>query len=123
MNNAATGPKQDDDAPKAPHARRRLWLWFVTGFVVVFVGMLFGITIYSMDRSGVAATPLWQYYVIELRNGGWFLSKSLGTASGSSSAAITTPLQHVLWSSIGGAVMAGIGWAVRRFQARKRNTI
>ena len=120
MNDASTGTKQGDAAPKAPPARRRLWVWFLAGFVIVFVGMSLGVTMYSMDPSGggIATTPLWQYYVFEVRRGGWVSSRSLGTGSDSSSVA-TTALQHVLCSSIGGAVMAGIGWAVRRFSGRK----
>jgi hypothetical protein len=98
-----------------------VWLWFAAGFIVVFVGMALGITMYPMLPSGrgVVACPLWRYYLIEA---GRALNSSgaLGPASGSSSAAIVTALLHVSCSALGGAAAAGIGWAVRRSTARPR---
>ena len=122
MTDASTDPKPDDVARTVP-AARRLWPWFVIGFVLVFVGMSLGVTMYPLAPSGdaVIRCPLWQYYVIEAGRGGWISPGTLGPTSGGSSAATTTAVQHVLCSCIGGVVVVGMGWAVRRFRARPPN--
>ncbi len=123
MNDASNGPKPGGNARTPPAARKNLWPWFGTGFIIVFIGMSLSVTMYSMLPSGkaVVACPLWQYYIIETRRE---LSSSgrFGPASGSFTAAIATAFEHVLCSSIGGAAMSAIGWAVRRIKARRRNT-
>lgn len=95
-----------------------LWPWFVVGFLFVFIGMSFTVTMYSMHPSGEYVTEysLWEYYWIEIPRG--FGPQSLGPATGSSSAARRTAFEHLLLSAGGGAVCLGIGWLLRRI---KRN--
>jgi hypothetical protein len=110
------------DERETPAARRSLWPWFVTGFAIVFIAMSVGVRAYSMLPSGrgLVACPLWRYYVIAAQRA-LDSSGALGPASGSSLAAIVTALQHVLCSSVGGAGLVGIGWAVHRLKGRRRN--
>jgi hypothetical protein len=100
--------------------KRHLWLWFVAGFLMGFLAMSLTITMYSMHPSGnaVVGCKLWEYYLIEIQRA---LSSSgnLGPATGSSSAAVTTAFQHILFSAVGGAVMLGIGWGVCKIKGRK----
>jgi mannose/fructose/N-acetylgalactosamine-specific phosphotransferase system component IIC len=122
MKVASTATRQNGDEHNSQSARRSLWPWFAIGFVVVFIAMLLAVTMYPMRPSGrVVACPLWQYYFLEARRA-MNPSRALGPASGSSSAAIATAFEHVLCSSIGGAALLGIGWAVRRFKTRQRKT-
>lgn len=99
-------------------AKKRWWLWFLAGFLVVFVGMLFMVTRYSMHPSGeaVVACKLWQYYLIEIRRA-MTSSRAVGPASGSGSAAIITLIQHLLFSVAGGAAMMGIGWLMSKVKS------
>jgi len=103
-----------------PVRRRGLWLWFAAGFLIVFVGMLLTVRIYSVHPSGeyVVACRLWRYYVIEMQRA-VHSSRFLGPTTRSSSAALTTAFQHVLFSALGGAVTLGIGWVVGRRQTWK----
>jgi hypothetical protein len=95
----------------------RLWLWFVFGFLLVFVCTSFTITMYSMVPSGgaVVACKLWKYYVIEIRRA-VSSSGALGPANGSTSALPTTVLQHFLFSVAGGVGMMGIGLAYQKLK-------
>ena len=107
------------DTPNQAPRRRGLWLWFVAGFLFVFVGMALVVNMYWMDPSGefIARGKLWQYYLVEI--GRATSTQSLGPATGSTSAALSTVFQHVLISAVGGAVLLGIGWGVRRIKGRK----
>jgi hypothetical protein len=98
-----------------------LWLWFVAGFLIVFVGMSLTVTMPTMHPSGqmVVASKLWQYYVIEIQRA-LHSSGHFGPATGNSSAAVTTALQHVLFSAAGGALMLGIGLGVRKITGRQQ---
>jgi len=122
MNDATDGPKQNGNRSQAKAARRGLWRWFLAGFAVVFVGMSLAITMYPLLPSGrgVFSCPLWRYYLVEARHA-INSSGAMGPASGSGTAVMETLFQHVLYSSIGGGVMVGFGWAVRRFKARQRH--
>jgi hypothetical protein len=97
-----------------------LWLWFVAGFLVVFIGMSLTVTIYSMHPSGnvVIGRKLWQYYVIEMQRA-LSVNQAFGPATGDSSALVPTAFQHLLCSAVGGAVMLGIGWVVYRIKGRR----
>lgn len=92
---------------------RRLWPWFAAGFLLVFVGMSFGITMHTMLPSGdgVVECRLWRYYIVEIRRAAG--PTTLGPAAGGSSVA-ETAVFHVLLSVVGGAVLTGIGWGVRK---------
>ena len=109
----------EDQGANQPRHKRRLWLWFVVGFLIVLVGMSVTITMYSMRPSGDALVvcKLWQYYVIEIRRA-LSSSNALGPASGSGSDAVTTAFQHFLCSVAGGAVMMGIGWGFYKVKGR-----
>ncbi len=106
-------PQADQRRPK-----KRWWLWFLAGFLAVFAGMSFTITMYSMLPSGeaVVACKLWEYYLIEIRRA-MTSSGAVGPASGSGSAAIIILIQHLLFSMAGGAAMMGIGWLVYKVKS------
>jgi bacteriorhodopsin len=116
-------PKVRDNASIRPARARPLWLWFVTGFWTVFLVMSLTIRMHSMLPSGdaVIGCKLWQYYILEFERA-LHSSGYVGPASGSTSAAVETAFEHVLTSAAGGAVMLGIGWAVRKFNDRRRGT-
>lgn len=114
--------KSDSDMEKGeiqPGQRGRLWIWFVAGFLVVFVCLSLSITMYSLLPSGntVVRCKLWRYYVIEFRR---VLSSAnaIGPASGNSSALATTVLQHFLCSLAAGAGAVGSGWAYYKVRGR-----
>jgi hypothetical protein len=97
---------------------RQSWLWFVVGFLLVFVGMLLLVSMTAMHPSGQYAVqyPLWQYYAVGLRR--LFGDSNLGPASGGTLAVVETGLFHLLFSAIGGFVFAAVGWYVRRLRSR-----
>ena len=101
-----------NDAGHRPAARRAIWPWFLAGFLLVFVGMLLGIRTGYYTGAAVVECPLWQYYLLELkRNLQW--TQTLGPASGSSSYALMTFVEHALVSLAAGAALAGIAWVIR----------
>ena len=105
--------------PNQASRRRGLWLWFVAGFLLVFVGMCLIVNMYWMDPSGeIARGKLWQYYIVEIGRA-TTSPQSLGPATGSTSAAVSTAFQHLLISIVGGVILLGIGWGVRRIKGRK----
>ena len=108
-------------AQTQPVRKGRLWLWFIAGFLVVFIGLLVTVTMYSMRPEGDALVTcrLWQYYAIEIPRAMRF-SESLGPTTGRSSAVIFTAFHHVLFSVAGGAAMLGIGLIVRAIRNRRR---
>src|SRR5437868_3687141 len=108
-----------------PPARTRpLWPWFAAGFGTVFLVMSLTVNMYSMHPSGnaVIGCKLWQYYLLEfdraLHSSGY-----AGPASGSTSAALITAFQHVLASVVGGEVMLGVGWVVRKIKGGQRGAV
>ena len=108
------------DTPNQAPRRRGLWLWFVAGFLLVFVGMALIVNMYWIDPSGqfIARGKLWQYYFAEIGRA-TTSTQSLGPMTGITSAAEWTAFEHVLISFVGGAVLLGIGWGVRRIKGRK----
>ena len=92
---------------------RQLWLWFVAGFLIVFVAMLIFVTMFSMNASGesLIRCRLWQYYFLEVQRS----LQSTGVA-GQSSSIIETVFMHLAFSILGGAVMFGLGWANRKLR-------
>ncbi len=99
---------------KTPPGRRpRLWLWFVAGFHLVFIGMslLFSMDFY--DGRVLYRTKVWHYYVLEIQRA-WNSTGNLGATSGNSEAAVIVAFQHILFSAVGGGAMMGIAWMVRK---------
>jgi hypothetical protein len=80
---------------------RRLWPWFVVGFLAVFFALSLTITVYVMRPSGdaVAQCKLWQYYILGMQFGG-------------KSDVAVTALQHLLASAVGGFVLLGTAWGL-----------
>ena len=98
--------------PRSP-ARRRLWLWFLTGFLVVFVGLALGYPMYFYDGLTLRPVWLWQYYLLEF-NQALHSTGALGPTSGSEAAALTTFGMHLALAALAGLVVAGLGWATQR---------
>lgn len=121
-----TDPAIDSNAERGvrrPSASRRpLWPWFIAGFLLVGIGMSFSVEVDALlpGGEGVVARPLWRHYLIEIRRE-WNAAGEIGPAQDEGSAALVTALQHVLWSSVGGGVMAGIVSLVRRRRARSNS--
>src|SRR5262245_34150027 len=101
--------KSTASAASSVRGPRRLWLWFVAGFLLVFVGMLLLVTMTAMHPSGQYAVqyPLWRYYAIGLPR--LFGYSALGPASGGTSALMETGGFHLLFSAIGGGAAAAVG--------------
>jgi hypothetical protein len=97
--------------------KRCLWLWFVAGFFLVFIGMLLTMPMHSMHPSGNALIicKLWQYYLMEIPRAlsPW---QVVGPVTGNASALTVTALLHVLFSTFGGAVMLAVGWLVGKIK-------
>jgi hypothetical protein len=114
-------PNEDDKANAQRQHRRRpaRWPWFVSGFLLVFVGMLLFVTKYSFTQSGDALMShrLWQYYIVEIDRE-LNSSGALGKTSGSFETAAETMFEHVLISVAGGAVMLGVGWVADKIRIR-----
>lgn len=104
---------------ESPPPRRRRWRWFAGGFLLVFAGMAFTVSIYTwtMRGDGLVRLKLWEYYVFEGRRA-LTSSRAMGPTSGSSTAAATTALIHLGCSVIGGVVALGVGWVYGRVRKR-----
>ena len=104
--------------------KRRLWIWFIAGFLLVFIIMSLMVTKYSWhpSRPALISCKLWQYYLLEARRAitAAGSTRHLGPATGSTSAAFTTAFGHVLCSTVGGLGMFGIGWAIWQSKDRQR---
>jgi hypothetical protein len=110
MSNITPSPSASDQPPKK---RRRLWLWFIVGFVVVFVGMALGWPMHFYDGRSVRQARLWQYYLLEIQlesNS----SGAIGPTSGNAAAALGVAATHFVISAVAGAVTAVIGWATQK---------
>ena len=97
------------DANQSPRQRRRLWLWFSTGFIVVFLALAIAYPMHFYDGGSVRQTRLWQYYLLEIQLA-MNSSGNLGPTSDNLAAALITAMMHVVVSSVVGTVMLGIGW-------------
>jgi hypothetical protein len=98
----------------------RFWLWFVAGFALVFIVLLFAITTLYMHPSGDAlvAAPLWQYYAVQIPRA-LGPPKVLGPAMVDRSEVISTLFWHLVWSAGGGLVAVAIGWTRHRLRSRR----
>ncbi len=93
---------------------RRLWPWFLCGFLATFVLLAVVLTVYVMLPTGQSVTmvKLWRYYFNEWPQaiGG----STLGPASSNQEGLMSTTAQHVSLSLLGGAALSAIGWWVQR---------
>jgi len=96
-----------------PPRKRRLWLWFAIGFVIVFLVMALVWPMHFYDGRSVRQTWLWQYYLLEIQLA-LNSSGNLGPTSGNASAALGVVATHIVIAVVGGLVSAGIGWATRK---------
>jgi hypothetical protein len=101
------------------HRLCRLWLWFASGFLLVFVVMLLLVRMTMMHPSGqyVVRYPLWRYYGVMVPR--LFGPSTLGPVSGGTSILVETVAVHLLFSAAGGCAAAAIGWGVCRFRNRR----
>jgi hypothetical protein len=93
--------------------RRRLWLWFIVGFVVVFVGMALVWPMHFYDGRSVRQASLWQYYLLEIQLE-LHSSDAIGPTSGNAAAALGVATTHFVISAVAGVVTTGIGWATQK---------
>ena len=120
MSFPTTSIKPIKTATRIPVRRpRRLWLWFMAGFVLVFVGMLLVVRVTAMHPSGQYAVhySLWQYYADGLPQ--LFGPSTLGPASGGESALVGAVLFQMMFSMVGGAAAIGVRWGIGRFRSRR----
>lgn len=98
----------------------RLWVWFLAGFVLVFVTTAITVTAFSMHPSGqsVTAVRLWKYYILEIQRE-FTSSGNLGPRTGSFAGVFEMALQHLLFSAAGGVAMMGFAWFVLRARRAK----
>ena len=94
-------------------------MWFLAGFLIVFVGMLFFFTTYDMLPSGrgIVKTNLWEYY--SLRVPLMFKAQALGPGTVRSSAVMLTLVQHTICAAFGGLVALAIGWKAKMRRQRR----
>jgi hypothetical protein len=85
----------------------------LAGFLIAFLGMAALYPMHIYDGRSVRQAWLWQYYLVEIQRA-TNSPEALGPTSGSSAAALTTALTHILVSGIAGAVVMAIGWATKK---------
>jgi hypothetical protein len=107
--NPYTTPKDS----KASASKSRSRNWFIAPTMLCFLGLLFTNQFYYTGK-GLIACPLWQYYVIEARNG--FPSLIGTTLGGPKNAIVTTMAIHLGLSALLGMLVYGL----RRFVLRRR---
>jgi hypothetical protein len=98
----------DSVQPPSPTRGRRLWKWFVAGFLLAFLGLAIVYPVTFYDGRAMYEVRLWRYYLLELqqqsRSGG-----TLGPTSGGLGAMLTVLAQHVLVAAVIGALAALVG--------------
>jgi hypothetical protein len=93
-------------------------IWFVIGFLLVFIGMLLFVHMYVMLPSGqgLVKCPLWRYYGSELYNAA--TPHPVGPAAGNGSGLGKTLFFHVLFSVLGGLLFAGAAKAADKRKSK-----
>lgn len=106
-------PRVSTDDQLQPRRRTRWWLWFVAGFLLMFVGLAIAIPMPFYDGHAIYDTNLWRYYVLEIRQK---LNSSgyLGPTSDNWPAALRVAAVHVLLSAVGGIGLMTIRWFLQR---------
>jgi hypothetical protein len=103
--NPYTTPKDT----KASASKSRGRNWFIAPAVLCFLGLLFTNRYYYTGKVLIAC-PLWQYYVIEARNG---FPSLMGTSlGGPRNAIVSTMAIHLGLSVLFGMLVYGLRWFV-----------
>ncbi len=110
---SAETPASKVEEQKPLKSKSRLWLWFLAGFLLTFIALLFVLSMDFYNGRAVSRTALWHYYFLEFQLA-WNSTGHLGPTSDNSSAALTVVLQHILLSSVGGGMLLTAGWLVRK---------
>jgi hypothetical protein len=96
----------------------KLRMAFAIGFLIVFIGMLLFLHMYSMHPSGASVmyVKLWRFYLLETYK---VLTDSgrLGPASSNGWHLAAIFGQHLVYSAVGGAVSMGVA-AIFRLRRR-----
>jgi hypothetical protein len=93
--------------------------WFAIGFLIGFVVLLFSYQSYYTGYA-VIVCPLWQYYLIEAKNG--FPSLTGTRIGGSGNPIVATMAIHFAISAVIGLSVNGVRWIVRTVTSRKTNS-
>lgn len=109
-------PPEGSAKETPPPPRRRLWVWFVIGFVLVFFGLAIAYPMHFYDGLTVRQTMLWHYYILEI-DLAWNDPGLVGPTTGNSAVAIKIFVQHLCFSALGGVVNMAIGSIVKKVQA------
>jgi hypothetical protein len=94
-------------------------IWFGSAFLISFVVLLFTYRSYFTGNA-VISCPLWQYYLIEAKNG--FPSLTGTAIGGPDNAIVSTFAIHFVISMLIGLSVNGVRWIVRRGTSRKTNS-
>jgi hypothetical protein len=89
--------------------RERLRLWFIAGFALVFVSLMF-LQTFDVSPAGVVRRSLWQYYIIEI-------PRAIGPQLLGPGKWPVVALHHVALSVLGGAVGMAVGWIANKLRA------
>ena len=94
-------------------------IWFGVAFIIGFVFLLFTHRSYFTGYA-VIVCPLWEYYLIEARNG--FPSLNGTAIGGPDNAMVSTMAIHFVISVLIGLSVNGVRWIVRRVSSRETHS-
>ncbi len=96
--------------------KRRLWPWFVAGFLATFVGIALLKSVYVMVPSGeaVARVKLWRYYLHEWPKTFAVRTWTLGPETVNHDALLPLTISHIAVSVVVGAVVMAVIWGLSR---------
>jgi len=93
-------------------------VWFLVGFLLVFIGSLFAIRMAYMLPAGnaVVACNLLKYYSVEIPK--LFSVQALGPAYSDGSAVLMNLAEHLGISLVGGTVVLAVGIILNKIKSR-----
>lgn len=94
---------------KSDASKSRDRYWFIASTMLGFLGLLFKKQYYFTGQA-LIVSPLWRYYVIEVRNG--FPSLSGTSIGGPKNLIVATMAIHLGLSVLFGLLVYGIRWLV-----------
>ena len=103
--------------PRVP--RPGLWLWFLAGFTLVYVGLAALGPVHVMHSSGAFVMPVkvWQLYLDQVPRK--FQSvRPLGPSSSNEDTFWRVLREHLLVSAAGGLLASGLSWLINRSRRR-----